>query len=168
MLSQINKLNKLVFQAVSWLCVALIAAIIVEVLLRLPPLRYSHAWMGEIQWQLFALIFLFGSPYALKQGRHVRVDLFYERFGARNKAWVDLIGSLLFLLPWCAMLIWFCTGFAYQAWLVGERSSDAVLISYVPIKVALPLAILLLFLQACAEAVKAWQTLRSHSNKERA
>ncbi|MEM8584999.1 MAG: TRAP transporter small permease subunit [Bacteroidota bacterium] len=163
MLHKIDRLNRWVFQWVSCLCIVLIFLVVLEVLLRLPPLRYSHAWLGEIQWQVFALIFLFGSPYALLQGRHVRVDLFYERFSPRDKAWVDLVGSLLFLLPWCAMLIWFCTAFAYQAWLVGERSSDAVLISYVPIKIALPLAILLLFLQGLAMAGSAWSTIREES-----
>ncbi|MEL6803633.1 MAG: hypothetical protein AAFO91_07625, partial [Bacteroidota bacterium] len=63
---------------------------------------------------------------------------------------------------WCAMLIWFCTAFAYQAWLVGERSSDAVLISYVPIKIALPIAIALLLLQGIATTVRAWMVIRSH------
>ncbi|MEO0627880.1 MAG: TRAP transporter small permease subunit [Bacteroidota bacterium] len=162
MLDNIDRLNRWFFKMVSWLCVALISLVIIEVVLRLPPLRYSHAWLGELQWQLFALIFLFGSPHALFKERHVRVDLFYERFSPRDKAWVNLVGSLLFLLPWCAMLIWFCTAFAYQAWLVGERSSDAVLISYVPIKIALPIAIALLLLQGIATTSRAWMVIRSH------
>ena len=66
----------------------------------------SNAWL-EIQWYLFGAMFLLAAGYTLKHNGHVRIDIFYNRLGARGQAWIDLIGGLLFLLP---MLVGFTTG----------------------------------------------------------
>lgn len=160
MLNFINRLNAWIGKSVSWLTAVLVVLVVSEVLLR-AFLNYGQAWMRELQWQLFALVFLLGAPYALQQNRHVRVDLFYERFSARQRAQVNLVGSLVFLIPWCLVLIWFGSQFAYEAYLLGEASADVGgLPTMVPIKVALPLAALLLFLQAVAQVILAWRALK--------
>ena len=63
----------------------------------------SNAWL-EIQWYMFAVIVMFGASYTLKRNEHVRVDLFYMTLGRRGQLWIDILGTLIFLLPTCAIL----------------------------------------------------------------
>ena len=160
MVAFIDRLNAWIGRTVSWLTAVLVILVVSEVLLR-AFFNYGQAWMRELQWQLFALVFLLGAPYALQQNRHVRVDLFYERFSPKQRAQVNFVGSLLFLIPWCVVLIWFGSQFAYEAYLLGEGSADVGgLPTMVPIKVALPLAFVLLLLQAIAQMLRAWRDLK--------
>lgn len=139
-------------------CTALLIVLIVaDVLLRF-ALNITAVWVVELEWHLFALIFLFGAPYALQQNRHVRVDLFYEKFSVVDRAKVDFFGSLLFLLPWSALLFVTSALFLQSAWQAGEGSPNpGGLPTFVPIKAAIPFSALLLFLQGIAEAVRAYR-----------
>ena len=65
----------------------------------------SNAYL-EAQWYMFSLIFLLGGAYALKHNAHVRIDLLYGRLSPRARAWIDLVGTLLFLLPMALRLVW--------------------------------------------------------------
>jgi TRAP-type mannitol/chloroaromatic compound transport system permease small subunit len=115
----------------------------------------------ELEWHLFALLFLLGAGYALKHDRHVRVDLFYNRFSARDQAWVQLLGGVLFLIPWAVLIFYFSFDYARISWLLGEVSSDpgGLPARYV-IKAAIPLGFGLLALQGVAEVLKAVIVLR--------
>jgi TRAP-type mannitol/chloroaromatic compound transport system permease small subunit len=128
----------------------LIALIVLDVLLR-ALFDQTAAWVGELSWHLFAIIFLLGIPYALQQDRHVRVDLFYERFSPANKRLVNLTGMAFFLLPWAMVL--FITGcrFAAEAWASGEGSPNPNgILWFFPIKAMIPITAALLILQALA------------------
>lgn len=77
----------------------------------------SSIGLSELSWHFYAASFLLGIPYALKSGSHVRVDLLYEHFSPKTRAWIDLIGSLIFLLPTCGIIVWagwLFTATAYQ------------------------------------------------------
>ena len=142
-------------QAAGLLNLVLIAVIVVDVLLR-AVFDQTAAWVGELSWHLFAIIFLLGIPYALQQDRHVRVDLFYERFTPAQRRLVNLVGTLIFLLPWAVVL--FVTGlsFAREAWVSGEGSPNPGGIpTFFPIKAMIPLAAALLVLQGVATG---WRT----------
>lgn len=80
--------------------------------------------MQELEWHLHATIFLLGVPYALRAGGHVRVDLVYERMSSRMRAWVDLVGTLVLLLPFCLLVVWYGIDFARDAYALGETSGD--------------------------------------------
>lgn len=80
--------------------------------------------LQELEWHLHATIFLLGVPYALRVGGHVRVDLIYERLSSKKKAWVDLIGTLVLLLPFCLLVVWYGYDFAREAYELGETSGD--------------------------------------------
>lgn len=84
----------------------------------------SAAWVGELEWHLFAIIFLLGAGYTFKHDQHVRVDLFYQNFSKKRKAWVNLVGTIIFLIPWCVMII--LTSFRYTrtSFEYLERSQD--------------------------------------------
>ena len=80
--------------------------------------------MQELEWHLYSMIFLFGVAYTLKSDGHVRVDLVYERLGPKKRALIDILGTLLFLWPFCFLIAAYGIGFAYEAYDLGETSGD--------------------------------------------
>jgi TRAP-type mannitol/chloroaromatic compound transport system permease small subunit len=99
----------------------MVVVICVDVILRY-LFSFSFIWITEVEIYLFALSFLFGSGYALKHDKHVRVDLFYEGWSPVRKAWVNLLGSLFFLIPWCVVAIIAC--WKYASFSFGFRESS--------------------------------------------
>lgn len=81
----------------------------------------SSIGLEELSWHLYAAIFLLGIPYALKTGSHVRVDLFYERFSPKTQAIVDLVGTLIFLIPACLVTCWAGWNFTVAAYELGGQ-----------------------------------------------
>lgn len=81
----------------------------------------SSLGLEELSWHFYAAIFLLGIPYALRHGSHVRVDLVYERLQPRRQAWIDLVGSLLFLLPFCVVVVWAGWNFTAAAYQLGNQ-----------------------------------------------
>ncbi|PHL00503.1 hypothetical protein CGL56_00590 [Neolewinella marina] len=135
--------------------ILLIILVVVDVLLRW-FFSLTAAWVIELEWHLFSLIFLLGIPYALQQDRHVRVDLFYEKFSPADKRLVNLVGGLIFLLPWAVVLLYFSTQYAYESWLSAEGSPNPNGIPrYFPIKAVVPFSAALLILQGLAECYRA-------------
>lgn len=162
----IDLLNEWCGRAVSWCTTGLVLVVCADVFFRY-QMGQSSPWVMELEWHLFALIFLLGAGYTLKHDEHVRVDLFYDRFSRRDQAWINLLGGLLFLLPWAALLIYFSSQFAYSSFLIQEGSSNPGGLSrrYL-IKGAIPLGFFLLFLQGLAEVLRAFLQLRKDSPKE--
>lgn len=83
--------------------------------------RNSSIGLEELSWHLYAAIFLLGIPFALRTKSHVRVDLFYENFRPRTQALVDLIGCIIFLLPFCLVVIWAGWEFAAGSYQLGAQ-----------------------------------------------
>jgi TRAP-type mannitol/chloroaromatic compound transport system permease small subunit len=119
----------------------------------------SNAWL-EIQWYLFGAMFLLGAGYTLKHNGHVRIDIFYNRFGARGQAWIDLVGGVLFLLPMAILLTWLAWPMFLDAWHTHEMSPDAGGLVRWPVKLLLPLGFCLLALLGVAEVIKRLGVLR--------
>src|SRR5258708_19486140 len=95
---------------------------------------------------MFAIIVMFGAAYTLKRNEHVRVDLFYMTLGRRGQLWIDILGTLIFLLPTCAILAWLSWPFFKQAYEVSDHSSNAGGLLRWPIKLVLPLGFVLVAL----------------------
>ncbi|MFN5091279.1 MAG: TRAP transporter small permease subunit [Bacteroidota bacterium] len=146
----INKLSQVVAffgKSVSWLSFVLVIIICLDVISRY-LLNFSVAWVAEIEWHIFGLLFLFGSAYALNEEKHVRVDLFYQNFSKREKAQVNVIGTMVFLIPWCLTLGWYSLKYSLTSFAMKETSPDpGGLGAFYFIKMAIPLAFLLLFFQ---------------------
>lgn len=121
----------------------------------------SNAWL-EIQWYLFGAMFLLAAGYTLKHNGHVRIDIFYNRFGPRGRAWIDLAGGLLFLLPMALLLAWLAWPMFHEAWITQEHSPDAGGLLRWPVKLLLPLGFGLLALQGVAEVIKRIGVLSGH------
>lgn len=158
----VDRVNEAIGRAVKWLVLAATLIAAGNALLRYGFDLGANAWL-EAQWYLFAAIVLLGAGYTLKHDGHVRVDLFYARGSQRVRAWVDLAGTLLFLLPLAGLLVWLSWGFFVESWRIGETSPDAGGLSRWPLKLLLPLGFALLFLQGVAEAIRRIAQLRGES-----
>ncbi len=127
----------------------------------------SNAYI-ELQWYLFSIVFLLGGAYALKHDAHVRVDLLYGRVGVRGRAWIDLLGTLLFLLPFSLLMLWLSWPSVAASWSVREVSPDPGGLPRYPIKAVILLGFALLVLQGAAEALKQIAILRGKAPPEAA
>ena len=121
----------------------------------------SNAWL-EIQWYLFAAMFMLGAPYTLKRNEHVRVDVIYGNLSPRLKLWVDLLGGILFLMPPVLIIGWMSWPLFYDSWQSGEVSSNAGGLIRWPVKLLLPLGFGLLALQGLSEIIKRIAALRGY------
>lgn len=84
----------------------------------------SSIGMQELEWHLFASMFLIGIAFTLKDEGHVRVDVLYEKFSPKKRAWVNALGCVVFLLPFSGLIIWFGYDFALESYSLGETSGD--------------------------------------------
>ncbi|MEM6698213.1 MAG: TRAP transporter small permease subunit [Bacteroidota bacterium] len=135
--------------------------IVIDVIFRY-LFKDTAAWILELEWHFFAIIFLLGGAYALKEDKHVRVDLFYSNFSERDQAWVNLFGTALLLIPWCVAVIWFAGQYAWTSFEDGEGSPDpgGLPARYI-IKSIVVLSFFLLNLQAIALLLRSILTIRN-------
>lgn len=124
--------------------------------------------MQEMEWHLFAAIFLIAIPYTVYSGGHVRVDLIYERLGVKKRAWIDLVCTLVFLLPFCLLVGWYGIGFAQEAYELGEMSGDPGGLPYRwIIKAFIPFAFFSMAISGIGIIIKSINTFRGyHQNDE--
>ena len=80
--------------------------------------------MQELEWHLYATVFLLGISYTLKENAHVRVDIIYERLSLKKQAFIDITGTLFFLLPFSFLIAYYGIGFAQESYALGESSGD--------------------------------------------
>lgn len=157
----IDSLNTWVNRGVIWLVllVTLIAA--GNAMFRYLFHISSNAWL-ELQWFMYGLIFLLGASYTLQKNGHVRVDVLYSKYPPRLKVWVDLLGTLFFLIPTTVIIFLTTLPWVGDSIATREMSPDAGGLPYWPIKLILPAAFALLFLQAISEFIKRVAMLTGH------
>lgn len=146
---------------VAWLTLLLVLLVSYDVSMRYLFQEGSVA-LQELEWHLFALIFLLGAAYTLKHDEHVRVDLFYRArwMNERKRAWVDLLGTLLFLLPFCILIIYSSWPFVENAFNLGEHSPDPGGLSHrYLIKAMIPLCFVLLSIQGLSIIIRSAQKI---------
>jgi TRAP-type mannitol/chloroaromatic compound transport system permease small subunit len=115
--------------------------------------NHANAFL-EAQWYMFTGMVLLGGPYTLKVNEHVRVDLFYGMVSERARIWIDLLGTILFLLPICLILIYFTWPWFIESWQIDEQSSNAGGLTRWPVKLLLPVGFALMALQGVSELIK--------------
>jgi TRAP-type mannitol/chloroaromatic compound transport system permease small subunit len=116
--------------------------------------RDNSNTLSEAQWYMFAGMVMFGAAHTLRMNEHVRVDLLYGRVGERTRLWIDLLGTVFFLLPLCGLMIRLTWPWFLDAYTSGEMSANAGGLVRWPVKLALPLGFALLALQGVSEIVK--------------
>ena len=150
----IERINEWFGKLAGWITSALVVLFIFDVVNRY-LFNQSFAKIFELEWYLFACIFLLGSGYALKYDKHVRVDVLYGTFSEKNKAWVNLIGTLIFLLPLCGIIIYYSTQYVAFSMLIGENSPDPGGLPHrFIIKAVIPLGFTLVGLQGIALGIR--------------
>ncbi|MEL7146166.1 MAG: TRAP transporter small permease subunit [Bacteroidota bacterium] len=155
----IDRINSAIGNLFSWLTTLLVIVICFDVMMRY-VFTTSYAAVTEMEWHLFAAIFMLGAAFTLKYDKHVRVDVFYAGFSEKGKAWVNLIGTILFLLPFCFVVIQSSVPFVQNSFRVMETSPDpGGLPARFIIKSVIPLGFSLLLLQGISEILKALKTI---------
>ncbi len=138
----------------AWVCLWLALTTFLVVILRYGIGQGSIA-VQESTTYMHALVFMLGAAYTLRSDGHVRVDIFYRRFSARGKAWVNSIGCILFLLPFCVFVVGISWSFVAEAWRILEGSPDPGGIHAVfLLKSLIPLMAISLALQGLAELAR--------------
>ena len=109
---------------VSWLSLFMVLTTFLVVVLRY---AFDLGWiaMQESVTYMHATLFMLGASYTLQRNGHVRVDIFYQKLSRRGRAWVDLLGTLLLLVPVCVFILWAGWGYVSESWSVMEGSREA-------------------------------------------
>ena len=143
----IDALNQWVGRGVAWVTLGLVLVVFVDVVMRY-LFNTSFVFTQELEWHLFGFIFLIGAGYTLLHDGHVRVDIIYQRVGLKSRAWINLCGVILFLIPGCIMVITTSLKFALNAFAIMEGSPDpgGIPFRYV-LKSCIPVGFILLLLQ---------------------
>lgn len=127
----------------------------------------SNAFL-EAQWYMFAAIAMFGAAYTLKVNEHVRVDLLYGWVTERTRTWIDLIGGIFCLLPFCIVLTYLTWPWFVDAWYSGEVSTNAGGLVRWPVKLILPVGFFLVAVQGVSEIIKCVAALTTDYVREHA
>ncbi len=118
-----DRFSKIVGFVASILLLLLLANVFYDVIMRYLFNDVSIG-MQEMEWHLFATVFLLGISYTLNENAHVRVDIIYDRLSPGKQAFINISGTLIFLIPFSALIIWYGFGFAKDAWMLHETSGD--------------------------------------------
>lgn len=149
-------------RAASWLTLAIVALMAVNVLLRY-AFSIGSVWAQELEWHLLAPLVLAGMTYALQKGEHVRVDVFYARYSPRVQAMVDMLSAVL-AVGFAFLVIRYSVQFVAQSYAINEISSDPGGLTHRwMLKALIPLGFGLFALQAGAQGLSAWLRLRRAS-----
>lgn len=149
----IDAVNEKIGHFISW---ALLAAVLIcsgNAIVRYAFNRSSNAWL-EIQWYLFAAMFMLATSYTLRRNEHVRIDVIAGRLSKRIQVWIDLLGFLLFLLPVSLLILYYSIPYALLSFRSQEMSSNAGGLILWPAKMLLPVGFFLLSLQGLSELIK--------------
>ena len=116
--------------------------------------NYSSNAFLEVQWYLFAAVFMLGAGYVFLKNAHVRIDFIYGRLSLKAQAWIDVVGIVVFLAPFCYLMITLGWPIFARAWISGEMSQNAGGLIRWPAYGVIPLGFALLLIQGVSELIK--------------
>lgn len=158
----IDRVTRLVASVVAWALLANALLIAGNAVMRK---LFALAWpvLFDLQWHFFAAVVMLMAAYTLQVNQHVRVDVLTSRLGESGRAWIDLVGLLLILMPVCGAVVWVTLPQAVGAFLAGETRASRESLSDLPawvIKGFIPVGFLLLALQGVAETIRCVAAVR--------
>lgn len=156
---RIDKFTTWVGRSVAWLVVAAALISAGNAVIRKLFDTSSNAWL-ELQWWLFALVFLLAAPWTLARNEHIRIDVVSNLLAAKTRDWIDILGHVFFLLPTAAMLFVTSSHYFWTSFLQNEQSVNAGGLPQWPIKALIPAAFALLFIQGISELIKRVAVMR--------
>jgi TRAP-type mannitol/chloroaromatic compound transport system permease small subunit len=149
----VDWLNSQIGKHLIWLILASTVISAVNAAVRKAFNVSSNAYL-EVQWYLFAASFLLASAYTLLNGEHVKIDVIYSHWSKRAQTWIDVLGFIFFLLPFCSAVLWFSVPFFLQGYRSNEVSPSAGGLILWPVYAMMPLGFFLLMLQGISELIK--------------
>ncbi len=149
----IDRLSELIGRWLAWLVLAAVLISTVNAVVR-KAFNYSSNAFLEVQWYLFAAVFLLAAGYTLLRQEHVKIDVISGRFSKRTQIKIDLVGLTLFLLPFVVVVIYMTMPLVIRAYQMGEMSSNSGGLIRWPVFAMLPLGMALLGMQAVSEIIK--------------
>jgi TRAP-type mannitol/chloroaromatic compound transport system permease small subunit len=155
----IDALNERVGRLSYWLILVMVLISAGNAVVRYAFNRSSNAWL-EIQWYLFSAVFLFCAGYTLLHNQHVRIDVISGHMSKRARAWIDILGTLFFLLPMAIAIMWMSWPVFVDAYQHNEVSTNAGGLIVWPGRLMLPVGFFLLILQGISELIKRVAFLR--------
>lgn len=150
---RIDGLTEKLGTIVPWLVLLAVLVSAINAIVRKTFDVSSNAFL-EMQWYMFGAVFLLCSGYTLLRQEHVRIDVVYGRFPRRTQVMIDIFGTLFFLLPMCALLLWFSWPYFLSSFNSGEVSSNAGGLVVWPAKFLIPLGFMVLTIQGVSELIK--------------
>lgn len=160
----VDGLNDRIGQLIRWLALFMVLVGAISAVVRY--FARSQQWTlnltpaTEAQWYFFSIIFLMGAAYGLNHDVHVRVDVMYERLSAKGQAWIDLAGTIVFMLPFTMMMFYVAIPPVMNSWSIREMSPDPGGLPRYPIKALILVSFALLVLQAFSQIVKHVDVIR--------
>jgi len=161
LINRLESISEWCGKAVSWCVLVMVLIISYDVFMRF-FFHIGSVALQELEWHLFAIIFLLGASYTLKHDGHVRVDVFYQskKFTDVHRAWIDLLGTLLFLVPFCVLIIISSWEFVSYSFRIAEGSPDPGGLPYrFLLKASIPMGFLLLLIQGIALILRSIDTI---------
>ena len=149
----IDKLSERVGQTVSWLVLAAVLISAANAIVRKAFNVSSNSFL-EIQWYLFSVVFLFCAGYTLLRNQHVRIDVIAGRLSPQAQAWIDILGTIFFLMPMAITIMWLSWPVFVQAYQRGEVSTNAGGLLIWPARLIVPIGFFLLVIQGLSELIK--------------
>ncbi|MFC5044518.1 TRAP transporter small permease subunit [Aquimarina hainanensis] len=162
-ITALDWINKKIGVYVSWLAVALAIVMTIDVIIRF-VFQTTFIWVIEIEVYLFGMLFLIASGYTFSENKHVRVDVFYSRLSEKGKAWIDLLGGVCLLIPWCYVVIVTSWYYGLTSWMIGEQSPQpGGLPALYILKFCITVGFTFLLLQGISHILKCLHTLLTPS-----
>jgi TRAP-type mannitol/chloroaromatic compound transport system permease small subunit len=149
----IDRMSGAVGRSVAWLIVAAAVISAGNAIVR-KAFDWSANSLLEIQWWLFAAVFLLAAPWTLAVNEHIRIDVVNSRLSTRTRNIIELVGHVFFLLPTAAMIVYTSSIFFATSFAQNEQSPNAGGLPLWPIKVLIPVAFVLLFVQGLSQLIK--------------
>lgn len=151
--SFIDRLNRTVGRAVSWLTLIVVLVSAINAIVRKTFNVSSNAWL-ELQWYLFGAIFLLASGYTFLRNEHVRVDVISQSFSRRTQIYIEIFGVIFFLLPAFGLVFWLSIPYFYRSLVMWELSSNTGGLIRWPVKILIPIGFGLLILSGISHLIK--------------
>ncbi|NUB43284.1 TRAP transporter small permease subunit [Fertoebacter nigrum] len=155
----IDRVNEIIGKAMAWLILVAVLVSATNAVVRKVFSVSSNSWL-ELQWYLFGAAFLLAAAYTLKQNEHVRIDIVYGMFSRRIQHWIDLLGHLLFLMPFVALMIYYLVPYVSLSLRSGEVSTNSGGLIIWPAKALLLAGFTLLAFQGVSEIIKKIAVMR--------
>jgi TRAP-type mannitol/chloroaromatic compound transport system permease small subunit len=155
----IDRANELIGKSVMWLILLAVLVSAANAAIRKLFNMSSNSWL-ELQWYLFGAAFMLASAYTLKQNEHIRIDIFYGTRTRMTQHWIDLFGHVLFTLPFVVLMAWMLIPYTWNAYSIGQISTNAGGLIIWPARAVLAVGFILLSFQAVSEIIKKIAVMR--------